>query len=330
MIELHDEENQFALQAVRLACQAAQQVQQEMLAMTLTKDDRSPVTVADYAAQAVVASLMESRFPQAVLVAEENTGALQLAENRQTLEKVTSFVSRVNPQATPETVCGWIDRGSAAPINRFWTLDPVDGTKGFLRGDQYAIALALIEAGKVQIGVLGCPKLPTSGGVASRGSGWLVIAVRQQGAWVTDLAQPGEYKPLHVSRCEHPSGARLMRSVEAGHTNAGQVDDLAQRIGLGGEPVCMDSQAKYAILAAGQAEMVVRLLTPAKPDYREKIWDQAAGSLIVEEAGGRVSDLDGKVLDFSRGRTLANNRGILASNGHLHNAALQALRQLGA
>jgi 3'(2'), 5'-bisphosphate nucleotidase len=72
------------------------------------------------------------------------------------------------------------------------------------------------------------------------------------------------------------------------------------------------------------------LLSAKKPDYREKIWDQAAGSLIVEEAGGWVTDLDGKPLDFTAGRTLADNRGILATNGHLHPAALEALRAIGA
>jgi 3'(2'), 5'-bisphosphate nucleotidase len=87
----------------------------------------------------------------------------------------------------------------------------------------------------------------------------------------------------------------------------------------------LDSQAKYMLLAAGQGELYLRLLSPKQPDYREKIWDQAAGSLIIEEAGGQVTDLAGQPLDFIAGRTLANNRGILASNRLLHSAALAAL-----
>jgi 3'(2'), 5'-bisphosphate nucleotidase len=73
----------------------------------------------------------------------------------------------------------------------------------------------------------------------------------------------------------------------------------------------------------------LRLLSPSKLDYREKIWDQAAGSLILAEAGGRITDLHGRQLDFSAGRTLAHNRGILASNGYLHQAALEALESIG-
>jgi 3'(2'), 5'-bisphosphate nucleotidase len=92
----------------------------------------------------------------------------------------------------------------------------------------------------------------------------------------------------------------------------------------------MDSQAKYAVLASGHGELYLRLLSPKRPDYREKIWDQAAGSLLVEEAGGTVTDLHGKSLDFAAGKTLANNRGILASNQHLHLQSVNALRAIGA
>jgi 3'(2'), 5'-bisphosphate nucleotidase len=74
----------------------------------------------------------------------------------------------------------------------------------------------------------------------------------------------------------------------------------------------------------------VRLISPRRPDYREKIWDQAAGSIVITEAGGRITDLDGQPLDFSQGRTLAANRGILATNGHLHDALLAGLRTIGA
>jgi 3'(2'), 5'-bisphosphate nucleotidase len=75
---------------------------------------------------------------------------------------------------------------------------------------------------------------------------------------------------------------------------------------------------------------LLRLLSPDQPDYKEKIWDQAAGSIILEEAGGKITDLDGKPLDFTCGRSLTHNRGILASNKALHSAALQTLLEIGA
>ena len=124
--------------------------------------------------------------------------------------------------------------------------------------------------------------------------------------------------------------ARLMRSFESGHTNLGKMDYFAQALGVQAQPVRMDSQAKYAVLASGGGEMYLRMLSNNRPDYREKIWDQAAGSIITEEAGGRVTDLHGQELDFGQGRTLANTRGICATNGILHEQALKALREIAA
>ena len=92
----------------------------------------------------------------------------------------------------------------------------------------------------------------------------------------------------------------------------------------------MDSQAKYGLLASGGGELLLRLISPARVDYKEKIWDQAAGSLVVEEAGGQVTDLDGRALDFSQGATLARNRGVVASNGQLQELALSSIRDLEA
>jgi 3'(2'), 5'-bisphosphate nucleotidase len=79
-------------------------------------------------------------------------------------------------------------------------------------------------------------------------------------------------------------------------------------------------------VARGDAAIYLRLPSPKTPDYRECIWDHAAGAIIVEEAGGRVTDALGGELDFSQGRKLEKNRGIVASNGHLHSAILEEIK----
>lgn len=331
MINLNSPEIKFALHAVQQATRLVSQIQAEMVSAALTKVDRSPVTVADFASQALVAYLLNGAFPGDPLVAEEDATALRAPEERATLERVAHFTSRFMADSSPDAICAWIDRGGSQPARRFWTLDPIDGTKGFLRGDQYAVALALIEAGQVQVGVLGCPNLTGAYQAAPGGGGSLVVAERMRGAWVRSLnGQQEAFEQLQVSDLKEPAQARLLRSFEPAHTNVDQIDLVAQALNTVADPVRMDSQAKYAVLAAGRGELYLRLLSPQKPQYREKIWDHAAGSLIVEEAGGWVTDLDGKPLDFTVGRMLAENRGILASNGHLHPAALEALRAVRA
>ncbi len=322
-------EVQFALAAVRQASWLAKRIQREMTGESLSKDDRSPVTVADFAVQAVLAYLLQQHFPQDALVAEESAAALRQPENAELLERVVAYVRILVRGATPETVCSWIDRGAAAPTGRFWVLDPIDGTKGFLRGDQYVTALALVEEGSVQLGALGCPNLSPELEPERNGKGALAIAVRGAGSWTMSL-DGGNWRPLRVSAVDTPARVRLLRSFEAAHTDGDKIAAFARALGANAEPVRLDSQAKYAMLAAGRGEVVLRLLSPSRPDYREKIWDQAAGALIVEEAGGQVTDLDGRSLDFSQGRLLTNNRGVLATNGRLHAEMLAALRQIGA
>ncbi len=315
----------FALSVVREASAICRRIQRGMMVRGMAKSDLSPVTVADFCVQAYVGREIGARFSETTLVAEERSEMLRHPEGAQMLELVTDFLRQSVDDATPEKVCAWIDHGAGDPGSRFWTLDPVDGTKGYLRGGQYAVALALVENGAVVLGVLGCPNLGDQCLPEISGPGVLAVARRGEGAWRTSLGTVAPLQPLRVSDCVNPAQARILRSYESGHTNTDQIEAVCTRLGVTTEPVLMDSQAKYAVLAAGGGEMLFRMLSPNAPDYKEKIWDQAAGAIILEEAGGRITDLQGKPLDFSRGRTLSANTGVFASNGHLHEVGLDAI-----
>ncbi len=316
MIDLTHREIGLAVKMVEQASHLAKQIQQEMVVPALAKDDNSPVTVADFAVQALVGRSLAEAYPEIPLVAEESSDAFGSPEGQPILEQVIRSVGQIVPEATGQEVCRWIDHGAQQPGQRFWTLDPIDGTKGFVRKDQYAVALALLVEGKVQIGVLGCPNLD---------GGALVVAVRDQGWWKAGLAESRELQRLQGSEQEDPGQARVLRSFESGHTHVSRMHELMTALGVQAEPVRMDSQAKYALLAEGKGDLLFRLLSPRQPDYQERIWDQAAGSLVVEEAGGKVTDLEGKPLDFSVGKMLVAIRGVLASIGRLHQAALEVL-----
>jgi 3'(2'), 5'-bisphosphate nucleotidase len=333
MIDTSDPKVCFAMDAVKAAASLAGDIQKEMVSSALTKDDSSPVTIADFAAQAVVGYLMENQFPGVNLVGEEQADVLRSEKERDVLEHITRFVKRVIPGATTSDVCDYIDRGVDDPGKEYWTLDPIDGTKGFLRGAQYATALAFVKGGKVSIAALGCPNINPDLTEDFGGEGALLIATRGRGSWITVLRKSDSeqvFTPLRTSNCSKPEQARLMRSFEVGHTDADKVNEFQRALGGKADPVRMDSQVKYALLAGGIGEIYLRLLSPKRMDYREKIWDQAAGSMIVEEAGGMVTDLDGNSLDFSQGKTLRKNRGICATNGLIHESALAALRKINA
>ena len=309
----------IATHAVVAASRVCEAVRRDLAdADALTKGDKSPVTVADFASQAVVASfLAESGLP---LVAEEDAAELRNADES-LRDRTLKAVRQVRDGASFDQIADWIDAGGTEPngLDRYWILDPIDGTKGFLRGGQYAVALGLVENGQVTLGVLGCPQWD---------AGRLFGAMRGQDAWTAPVEAPEQRQPISVGGRE-PHEMKLVESVESGHSDHSASADVAKALGITAEPERMDSQAKYAAVACGAADLYLRL--PTRPSYVEKVWDHAAGLVVIEAAGGRVTDIDGKPLDFTQGRGLSNNRGVIASSnvGDLHERAVEAVKGAG-
>ena len=320
---------EIAIEAVNKASRLCSQVQSEMVSSdAIQKRDRSPVTVADFSSQAIICKAISDIFPNDIIIAEENSHSLK--QNPELLERVVEYVSlfvsedtQKNKTISSKNVCEWIDLGDGENVDSFWTLDPIDGTKGFLRQDQYAIALAWIVRGEVQLGVLGCPNLPLRLDDPDSDSGCLFVAVKGEGTSI--YTSNGEY--LGRANVSEDS-SRLAESFESTHGDSNTHIEIANQLGLNKPPLQIDSQAKYGVVARGEASLYLRLPNPAYPDYRECIWDHAAGLIVVEEAGGQVSDANGKPLSFLSGRRMINNRGVVATNGILHAKTLTTISAL--
>lgn len=313
-------EKEVAISAVIQAAKLCQQVRQD-IPPALEKQDKSPVTVADFGSQAIICKALKEAFPDIPIVGEEDAKELRQDENKATLDKITGYVREMIPFATTDNVLHWIDYGNGNVSNRFWTLDPIDGTKGFLRQDQYAIALALIEDNEVKLGILGCPALTLDSGE----TGFIFVAVKGEGSYKMSLKGDNLTK-LQVVNNDDVSRFRFVESVEANHGDQIQQNVIAKKVGITTDSVRVDSQAKYGIVAAGEAALYLRLPSPKYPDYRENIWDHAAGAIIVEEAGGKVTDMNGKPLDFFTASKMNDNRGVVVTNGLIHDSVIEALK----
>ncbi|MCU0596633.1 MAG: 3'(2'),5'-bisphosphate nucleotidase, partial [Desulfobacterota bacterium] len=280
---IYELERRVALEAVIKACQLCRAVQAAHLAGgVIDKEDKSPVTVADFGAQAVVSDHLAAAFPQDPLVGEEDSALLRRPENARLKETVLNHVRAIAPRLNEKEAFAAIDRGNAAggSKGRFWTLDPIDGTKGFLRGDQYAVALALIQDGRICLGVLGCPSLPL---LSLQGQGGSVfVAVRGQGSAMRRIERPEE-KVIKVADISDPVDALFCESFESSHSSHDDMGEIVKLLGVKRPPLRMDSQAKYGILSRGDGTVYLRL--PTRKGYEEKIWDHAAGCILVEEAG---------------------------------------------
>ena len=344
----YERELHVAQLAVQRATILTQYVFHQKAKGTESKDDKSPVTIGDYGAQALIIHAIRHNFPQDEIVGEEEASSLR--DNSNLADQIWGLVKNTqldNPAAdselggpveSSEQMLQAIDAGKSAggAKGRIWALDPVDGTKGFLRGGQYAVCLALIEDGDVKLGVLGCPNLPVDDaaplsadvGSGSAGRGVIFAAVSGSGAISRPLGSGAllPSQPIQMKEVADISQATFCESVEAGHSSHGDQAEIAKQLGITKNSVRMDSQAKYGSIARGAGDLYLRL--PVRADYQEKIWDHAAGDVIVREAGGQVTDADGKRLDFSRGRTLKENKGVVAAPKAVHEQVLSAVKKV--
>ncbi|XVF61034.1 hypothetical protein PTKIN_Ptkin08bG0095900 [Pterospermum kingtungense] len=336
----YDKELAAAKEAASLAARLCQKVQKSLLQSDVqSKNDRSPVTVADYGSQALVSFLLQKKFPtEFSLVAEEDSKDLRKDGAQEIVGRITKLVNdsltsdgSYDVTLSTEDVLKAIDSGKSEGgyQGRHWVLDPIDGTKGFLRGGQYAIALALLDEGKVVLGVLACPNLPLASicGADQHSPndevGCLFFAEVGGGTYMQPLDGSSTMK-VQVSAVENPEEASFFESYEAAHSMHDLSNLIAQKLGVKAPPVRIDSQVKYGALSRGDGAIYLRL---PKKGYREKIWDHAAGSIVVTEAGGLVTDVAGNPLDFSRGKYLDLDTGIIATNHKLMPLVFKAVRE---
>lgn len=344
-------ELEVAQLAVQRASILTKRVFHEKAKGTVDKNDKSPVTIGDFGAQALIIAALRHHFPEDEIVAEEE--AAQLRTDASLRDQIFDLVRTTKledaeaesflggPIVSAESMLDLIDRGNSkgGARGRIWAIDPIDGTKGFLRGGQYAVCLALMVDGDVKVGVLGCPNLPVDdkaplsadiGSNATDNAGYGVIfsAVLGQGATSRPLRTGAIAEGARISMkpLSEMSAATFCESVEAGHSAHDDQAQIATKLGITKPSVRMDSQSKYGSIARGAGDIYLRL--PVKATYQEKIWDHAAGDLIVREAGGNVTDIQGNRLDFSVGRTLANNKGVIAAPAAVHGDVLKVVQEV--
>ncbi|CAL5408732.1 unnamed protein product [Camellia sinensis] len=369
--EKYSKELEVAVRAVQMACLLCQRVQDSLVSQTngqvQSKDDNSPVTIADWSVQATVSWILTEYFgsENVSIIAEEDVRSLSKADSSGLLEAVVKTVNKclsnapqfghegpIKDLGTSE-VLEAISRcnSTGGPTGRFWVLDPVDGTLGFVRGDQYAIALALIEDGEVVLGVLGCPNYPMKKEWLSYQNGYrrimskltpptseswekgcVIYARRGSGkAWIQPLLSgdkkflwPNSARQIQVSSIDNPAFATFCEPVEKANSSHSFTAGLAHSVGLRNQPLRVYSMVKYAAIARGHAEVFMKF---ARAGYKEKIWDHAAGVVIIQEAGGVVTDAGGRPLDFSGGTYLEGlDRGVIACSGaKLHEKIIRAV-----
>ena len=323
----YEAEQLVAIEAVDKAALLCERIQALLWSEdAATKADSSPVTVADYGAQALICSTLKAAFPQDPIIAEEDAAALRHPESEALRSSLLKHLHTVTDGDSDVKLLEAIDCGyvNASSSGRCWVVDPIDGTRGFLNNGPYIIALALLEEGIPVLGILCYPRQSPKEETAAS-MGYTLLAVRGEGLKKLDHST-ATWEPLVLTPERTPPCGTFAQCRQSTFYSDALASEIFERAKLQAISFDIDSQYRHAQVALGACSAYLRL--PYQEEWVENIWDHAAGTLIVEEAGGRVSDLRGKALDFSKGRVLKDNQGIVVTNGAVHQRVLDACAQL--
>ncbi|KAL3010991.1 hypothetical protein AAZX31_07G176500 [Glycine max] len=339
-----------AVRAVQMACFLCQKLQDTLISKSRSNNNlNSPLTVAGN--------------ENVSIVTEKEVRTLSSTNASELLEAVVKTVNECLAEAPrfgveePKSTLGTsevleiISRCNSVgdPSGRFWALSPLDG--GSSCGDQHVVALSLIEEGEVVLGVLGCPNYPMRKDWFSYhhsylrmisklapptsqtwNKGCVIYAKRGSGkAWIQPLLHvndkfvwPNHAKQVSVSSIDNLEMATFCQPVEKANLSHSFAEGLAHSVGFSNQPLRVYNTMKYTAIACGDAEVFIKF---ARAGYKEKIWDHAAGAIIIQETGGMVTDAKGHPLDFSKGLYFERlDRGIVACAGAtLHEKIIDAV-----
>ncbi|CAN6453330.1 unnamed protein product [Victoria cruziana] len=375
-------ELQAAVDVVQRACRLCVEVKRSILSNgdggVVEKNDQTPVTVADFGVQALISLELGNLFPSIPLVAEEDSSYLRTIfakpdENGN--YGYGSLMGSIRQAVTNNASCKSlscddvlqaIDRGGksahafGSKPATYWVLDPIDGTRGFLRGTEslYVVGLALIVEGSIVLGVMGCPNWKTdfdldrevtledaeSEKYQSR-LGIIMAAHIGCGTWINstlDFSLDIDTIDLQdcwmrcfVDNCvniddatfcipDSQSWDSLPLSTSFVPTTDNDNNGGRKQVVL--LPTCCGSLCKYLMVASGRASVFI---LRARVQTVIKVWDHAVGMICVHEAGGKVSDWKGSQLELAADkegrRIIFPSGGVLVSNGSLHQQIVEII-----
>ncbi|CAN1195503.1 Putative PAP-specific phosphatase, mitochondrial [Linum perenne] len=332
------DELEAAVEIVERACRICVDVQssvRDSKGASVEKSDSTPVTIADFGVQAFISFELGKAFPAIPLVAEEDSGFLR-ANNL--VDSVAGVIAHRTSSETPLTqaqVLEAIDRGGKNPIvydNKpatYWILDPIDGTRGFLRGSGalYVVGLALVVEGEIVLGVMGCPNWHDSESFESSVTGstntsslpasvMIMAAHVGCGTWKRRFQDVQTMSPNQSddwSRCSVDARSSISEARFCITDNA-TWDSLPLSPFLGSKDVillkaCCGSLSRYIMVALGIASVFI---LREKPLISTKVSDWRGTELNLAE-------------DKVERRILYPAVGVLVTNGNIHNQIVQLI-----
>jgi len=271
---------------------------------TYKKRDQSPVTMADYASQIFIISRLKEAFPKDEIIAEESEQGII---DKISADQIKQCFKKNNFRNIPDMEKYLNYRGSSS--NRQWTIDPIDGTKGYMEGLTYAIGIGLMVDSDPRICAICVPNYNNKG---------LAIFTAEQGSGAKVSYSGDVFNSIQVSDQKNVKESRMCHSL---HYDLPWVPQFAEKIGIKSR-IQLDSMAKFCLIADGSYDIYIKPIM----GLTAYTWDYLPGDLLVREAGGKVTDLDEERLKYENEEILLRAPGIITTNGLLHDEISMFIR----
>ncbi|KAK3292950.1 uncharacterized protein B0H64DRAFT_464758 [Chaetomium fimeti] len=334
---------------------------------SLAKDDKSPVTIADFAAQALIISGFCKAFPNYGVLGEENADELRKPENAEMVGKIWELVKNtkltdpacerlLGKPTSLEDMVDTIDRGgsvsSAEPGKIYLIMDPVDGTSAFMKLGQYVVATGLVRDGREIMGVSAGPninftKVVIDGArigeydVEPLNLGTMISAVKGHGAIARPIGRGDLLPPVPLNRASQPAPKIDQRQAGPSKFSGLQFVDsekspktLSDKVKLFAGPnyknaiQLYSSHARYMAMALGDRSYV-QIRWPNAPKAKWSIWDHVGTPLIYTESGpGKVTDMHGKALRYDEGRDMKSHWGVITADAAIHKEIVDMVKSM--
>ncbi len=303
-------------EAVRQSVALCQLVQRHHLT-THRKTDREPVTIADYGSQAILCRAIRRAFPDDAIIAEESVAQFLKTVPASQRQHIAELVGDIIGQFVTETdVIDWLSHAGLQTTACTWVIDPLDGTRGFLAGRRWSVAVGLLVDGRPVAGLLACPDY----------DGGRLFYAWDGHAYHQPLSG-GPSTPINVSSTRPANFHCAAESMPDAPVDQAAIAHVYQTLGNPTPHIHRaDGQDKYGLVACGDADLYLRI--PADHEARAKIWDHVTGVALIEAAGGRVTDVCGNPLDFTQIPVLHSAKFVIITNGHLHQPVINTLQSL--
>ncbi|CEJ95086.1 hypothetical protein VHEMI10589 [[Torrubiella] hemipterigena] len=308
----------------------------------------NPVATSSFVSQALIVAAIKEMFPNDRFVCQEDSSLLRTnpAINKFVYKRTSSIKMEgmvpgkfMDAPKSPEELHELLDRGKGGTerTGRFWVVDPIDGTFSYLVGEQWAIAVCLVVDGVEVVSAVACPNLKIVNGRISEtnvdvhGMGLLFSAEKGFGAGMRTLDTlsailPTRKKLNPVAASADPKHPVIVASTYSHILQLDVTEETADRLSIQYPNINIwSSHVRYIALVIGGGDFFLRV--PLQQGYKPYIWDHAGSHLIFTELGGIVTDLDGKRLDFSCGRYLAKNRGMVAARAEVFDRVFHAVKR---